>query len=1491
MDQNPEIIDSSAGTALAGPALIPHFVQEQYVQGNYNGQFAAVSLFVDISGFSAVTHDLAAHGSEAAETMAEIMLKLFTPLVEQVYGHDGYITTFAGDAFTALFPIAPDEPHLAYQHALAAAIGIQQHMGANPVQDTVYGRFTFAAKLGLGDGNVFWGILNPPPQDKSETDLTGQWNKVAAAYYFSGPAIEAAAAAEHQAQSGNLILSPAASERLAGEVKTLPAGDQGYRRWLAAVGKLVDIRPLTISEPPDQSAFIPPAILERKSRGEFRQIISVFINLMGIDSSDQLDLFMQSVFELQQRFGGYVNRVDFGDKGCNLLMFWGMPVSTENDLERALNFILELPAVTPGTFRAGITFRSMYAGLAGSDRRAEFTCYGDGVNLAARLMTQSPWGEIWLDENVYRRAGRRYATEPRGEFEFKGFSEKMPVFSLLERGQVTLNLEQFYQDPMVGRQKEIEDLARFVEPLFTPQDPQRFAGAMLIQGEAGIGKSRLATEFVLSLEKGRHRLADPAYNPQIFICQTDQTASQTLNPFRSWLLEYFQQSATQSEARNKRSFSRKLDELITSIPDAALASDLNRLRSCLGELVNLSWDNSLYAQLDARARYENTMIVLKDLLLAECLRRPVVLYLEDVHWLDEDSRQFLTRLVRNIDGYPLAILATSRLESSGQPLGNLTCRSITLLPFARDELVAMAEHRLSGALDPKLVQLLYERSEGIPFIAEQTLHFLSEHNGLVQKNGTWCLARSSKSLLPTDVSAIFNAQLDALPAEVKDVVLCAAILGREFYQEILAYIFIHLLQQSQDITPQIAAAQQESILLPTGQSRYLFKHTMLRDAAYEMQLRARRRQLHQFAAEAYLAIYKADPQDQYGKISYHYETAYIEGLKELQPFAFDYLMRAGQQAAGKFENTAAVDYYSRALALLPEEDLAVRFDVLLAREEIYHLRGERSAQLQDLEALQGLAAQLKVPQNQATVAVRRARYATATANYDDAIRFTQEAARFAQTAQNASTEAWAGQLCGNALVRQGKYEEARQQYLQAYELANAVDDLARQGDALTGLGNVNWFMGNLKTAHQYYLQAVDLYQTAGRQREIGVAYGNLAIVLHLLDQHCPSQEYFQRSLTIARQIGDRAGESNVLGNLGRAVDGLGQYALAKEYYLQSLNISREIGVRQMECVALLNLGNTAWRQGYFQEAVPLLDQALDLARQTKNRASESQSLNLLGEVFSQLQDMEAAQSYFEQALALRKELKNEQGIIENETALARLCLAQNQLQQALIWVEQVLPAIEKDLGLDKPNTPLQAYLSCYQVLRSAEDARAAPILEAAYKHLQDKAAAISDEDLRTSFLEQIPEHRTITQLYLKDLHPEAALPPAIASTVESPAPAAAPVTQSVETPPAAQPPLEKTSTPPAPAADPGPAAQPAAAEAPAQPSGEAVLPVTEQPAVLPPAAPQTFSIQLPAPLEPSHPKKDKKKKKKKRKAAAQTVINIRIVIYPGNPPQVKVETE
>ena len=530
--------------------LLPEFILENLQIGRYRGEFAAATLFIDLSGYTATTEALMQHGQAGAETIGELIRGLFHPLIQSVFTHHGFIAQAAGDAVTAIFPQSGQPSALTTQQlALAAALTIQHHFQAHARQSTPFGDFTFAVKVGVGYGTVEWGILSSL-DDSRHT------------YYVKGSAIRECTEAEQCAEGGEIILFPTVLAELAPLPLTWDELGEGFGRLrhlpvlppLPVAAATPSAAPIDLSL---ASTFFPPDLLTNPISGEFRQVLNLFINLPGYPDHDELSAILAVIFQLQAQYGGYLEGVDFGDKGCTLLLFWGAPVSHENDLLRALNFALELREIIP--FRAGLTYRLARAGFLGAELWESYTCYGRGVNLAARLTTAAAWGEIWLDEEIARRATPPFEINPIGHYQLKGFSDPQPAYLLIGRQAVTLTIP-FYQQTLVGREPELVQLHNFVEPIFQGQ----FAGLLMLVGEAGVGKSRLLHEFGQQLA-GQHTLP-----PAIFLCQTDEIIRASLNPFRYWLRQTFAQVTTDPETNNKTLFTARLENLIHATPDASL---------------------------------------------------------------------------------------------------------------------------------------------------------------------------------------------------------------------------------------------------------------------------------------------------------------------------------------------------------------------------------------------------------------------------------------------------------------------------------------------------------------------------------------------------------------------------------------------------------------------------------------------------------------------------------------------------------------------------------------------------------------------------------------------------------------------------------------------------------------------------------------------------------------------------------------------------------
>ena len=245
------------------------------------------------------------------------------------------------------------------------------------------------------------------------------------------------------------------------------------------------------ADSPWMDAFMPDSVRSLAAQGEFRQVVTMFINLRELpDGAAGLEL-QHTLFRLLGQHGGYlcrIGQIGGDDPGATLLLFWGAPTSLENDLQRALDFGLDFQQQIGVPLRAGITNQLVYAGFVGADIREEYTCYGTAVNLAARLMVTAEWGEILLDAASAAQARAAFVCQAQGVRAFKGFDTPQPVWALIgqQRWRPTS-----YPRPLIGRERELSQLQDSLAPL----QAGRAAGLAMVLGEAGIGKSRLVHEL------------------------------------------------------------------------------------------------------------------------------------------------------------------------------------------------------------------------------------------------------------------------------------------------------------------------------------------------------------------------------------------------------------------------------------------------------------------------------------------------------------------------------------------------------------------------------------------------------------------------------------------------------------------------------------------------------------------------------------------------------------------------------------------------------------------------------------------------------------------------------------------------------------------------------------------------------------------------------------------------------------------------------------
>jgi len=592
-----------------------------------------------------------------------------------------------------------------------------------------------------------------------------------------------------------------------------------------------------------------------------------------------------------------------------------------------------------------------------------------------------------------------------------------------------------------------------------------------------------------------------------------------------------------------------------------------------------------------------------------------------------------------------------------------------------------------------------------------------------------------------------TARIDRLQEEIKRVLQMASVIGRIFPYGVLAAIAERLHARPEEsqrvLNEHLLTLQREEMIhqrarLP--ELEYIFKHHLTREAAYNGLLRRERRRLHRQVAEALEELYPDRMDEQLGLLAYHWEQA---GERER---AIEYLRRAGEQAAAQFANKEAVGFFSRALELTSEQDLAGRYDLLLARERVYDMQGAREAQRRELATLEELAEAMDDDARRAEVALRQARYGVVTSNYPGAIGAAQRAVGLARATGDVRREVAGHQHLGVALVDYGDLERAGSSLEQALTLARAAGLRQAEAESLRRLGQVRRRQGKFAESSAYCEQALRIF------RELGDRWGEDS-TLHIVscvyrDQgnYSEARDLFQNRLGTMRETGNRRQEGLQFQLLGGVLRHLGDYDGARVHFEQALRINRETGWLRGERSALLALGQISHHLGDHEAAREYCGQAQALLAGAEVVGEQASALTLLGHALLGLGQLAEAGDAYQQALTLRKELVQPYRATEALAGLARASLAQGNRAQAQLHIEEILSYLETGT-LDGTDEPARVYLTCFRVLRANGDPRADDILEEGYQFLQKRAAKISDEEERRSFLESIAAHREIASEY------------------------------------------------------------------------------------------------------------------------------------------------
>jgi DNA-binding CsgD family transcriptional regulator/tetratricopeptide (TPR) repeat protein len=728
---------------------------------------------------------------------------------------------------------------------------------------------------------------------------------------------------------------------------------------------------------------------------------------------------------------------------------------------------------------------------------------------------------------------------------------------------------------LIGRAEPLATLRLFVE-----QAKQGEGHVALIGGEAGIGKSRLVTEIkTYATEQGLLLLQGNCF-------PTDLTYpyAPVLDLLRSLV------------ASNPK----------LAVAVKALAHDIFPL---LPELV--PDQASARSDLEPEQEKRRLFALLATFFLQLSAQSPHLFVIEDMHWCDDTSLDFLHYLARRSVSQPLLLLATYRSDEMQQPLRSWLAQlnrerraqQIQLVPLARNEieamLVAIFEQKHTAIemrrfLHGELLDLLCTLTEGNPFFVEETIGSLVDADEIFYVQGYWNRRAGGEISIPSSVQDIVQRRTELLNEEARRILTLAAVAGRRFDFALLQQLTQYNEQQLLLLMKELVAAQ---LVVEESADQFAFRHALTRQAIYRQLLRRERSMLHKSIAET---IEHSGIRDaRLEELAYHF---YQAGLWQK---VVDYARLAGEKALQLYAHHAAIDYFTWALEASEHLQLA-------PSPALYRTRGQAYETLGEFEQAQH--------------------------DYTGAL----NAARVLQE----RTAEWQSVLDLGFLWAGRDYAQAETWFRQALVLAQALDNPVLHAHSLNRIGNWHANGEQPHEALRYHREALAIFEQLHDPRGIAQTLDLLGMVSYLGGDLLQGTVYYQQAIPRFRELKDQQGLTSSLATLTLrgptyqtdALSAAASLMEAGQDAEAALSIARAIGQRSAEAYALFQLGLCLGSQGEYGRALAAVCNSLDIAEETEHRQWQTAAHTVLGGIYSGLLAYSRARAHFEQALGLAREI-------------------------------------------------------------------------------------------------------------------------------------------------------------------------------------------------------------------------------------------------------------
>jgi class 3 adenylate cyclase/tetratricopeptide (TPR) repeat protein len=981
---------------------------------------------------------------------------------------------------------------------------------------------------------------------------------------------------------------------------------------------------------------------------ERRQLTVLFCDLVDSTAlASQLDpedlravvrAYQATCAEVIQRFDGHIAQY----LGDGLLVYFGYPQAHEDTVQRAvrsglgmveamgtLNTRLEREYGVRLAVRLGIHTGLVVVGEVGSGGRQEQLALGETPNIAARLQGLAAPDTVVISEATAHLIHGYFVYQPLGVQALKGLPQPLQVYRVLHESGAQTRLDIITPHgltPLVGRDEEVGLLQRRWD-----QATVGMGQVVLLSGEAGIGKSRLVQvlkEYITSAPHTRIEWRGSPYHQQ-----------SALYP----VIDHLQRLLRGHHDAPPAEQLWALEAALTA-SGAALSEAVPLLAALLSLPLPASYSP---LTLTPQRQRQKTLETLLAWLYAAAQHQPVLLIVEDLHWLDPSTLELLSLLIDQCAQKRLCLVLTTRPEfhPPWTMVAHLT--ALTLRRLAPAEVGRLVTHVVGDkALPPAVLQEMVCKTDGVPLFVEELTKAVLASGLLEEREDRYALPGPLPPLaIPATLHDALLARLDRLAA-AKVVAQLGATIGRTF-----AYDVVQAVAPLDAATLQGALAQlvEAEVVVQRGlppQATYTFKHALIQDAAYQSLLRSTRQQYHQRIAQVVAERFPETAETQPEVLAQHYTAAGLHAQ------ALSYWQRAGQRALERSAHREAVGSFEQALSALPHlpeqhDTREQAIDLRLALRSALWPSSDFGRILAYLREAEALAAALDDPRRLGQVSGLLAEHFRFMGAYDQAIAAAQRALALATASGDVVLHALANRDLGLAYQAQGDYRQA-------------IDYLGQTVASLEGAGRHELFgrvilpavisraylawchaeLGTFAEGRTLGDEGLRIAEAVDHPASLMIGCWGIGLLLLHQGDLPRALPLLERAVGICREIDLPLYFPRMAVALGSAYTLGGRIADAVPLLTQALEQTIATAMTVYQALCSLTLGEAQMLAGRLEEAHTHAERALAHAREYQERGNQAYALRLLGDTVAQREppDTAQAEAHYQHALALAEEL-------------------------------------------------------------------------------------------------------------------------------------------------------------------------------------------------------------------------------------------------------------